>query len=190
MERNRFGAMTEGRRTRRREPGTGGWSRRYLQSNGIKRTSARETIVEVMAEAPGHPSAEDIYIEVHWRQPAVGLTTVYRTLHILARKGLAHKLNFGDGRARYELVEKPKGLEHHHHLVCVRCQNIFDYTDFLDEEIELVRKTERSLAYRYEFEITDHMMQFYGICAECRSEDGEKNESGDPHKADRKRVST
>ena len=153
-----------------------GWPRSYLKTHGIKSTAAREAIVAVLVESPGHPSAEDVYTEVHRRLPAVGLTTVYRTLHLLARKGLAYRFDFGDGRARYELADKPEGCRHHHHLVCSQCQTIIDYTDFLDEELDLVRRTESLLTKRYSFDIKNHVMQFYGVCEECRRRKKERRD--------------
>ena len=43
-------------------------------------------------------------------------------------------------------------------------------TDFIDDEIELVSKTERALAKKYNFKITGHVMQFKGICDKCIKE--------------------
>ena len=86
---------------------------------------------------------------------------------MLSRLGLVCKFEFGDGRARFELVDKP--LEnHHHHLVCTSCQRVYDYTDFVDEELELIRKTEKALSNRYNFTIAGHVIQFYGLCDACR----------------------
>ncbi|MCG2712529.1 MAG: transcriptional repressor [Candidatus Omnitrophica bacterium] len=48
---------------------------------------------------------------------------------------------FGDGRARYELVEGPK-RSHHHQLACTDCNRVVDDTDFMDEEVELLRDPE------------------------------------------------
>jgi Fur family transcriptional regulator, ferric uptake regulator len=95
------------------------------------------------------------------------LTTIYRTLDVLVQLGLVFKFDFGDGRARFELAEGPKGTRHHHHLICTNCNRVIDYTDFIDEEIELLNQTERGLSKKYDFRITNHLIQFYGLCSEC-----------------------
>ena len=82
--------------------------------------------------------------------------------------GLVFKFDFGDGRARYELSEGPKGSRHHHHLVCTDCGRVIDYTDFIDEEVELLSRTEKGLQKKFNFEITNHVIQFYGLCDKCR----------------------
>jgi len=76
------------------------------------------------------------------------------------------------GRARYELAEGPKGARHHHHLVCTGCNKVIDYTDFIDEEVDLLRQTEKGLEKKYNFKINDHVIQFYGLCDKCRKEGG------------------
>ncbi|HAX60950.1 MAG TPA: ferric uptake regulation protein, partial [Elusimicrobia bacterium] len=61
-----------------------------------------------------------------------------------------------------------KGKKHHHHLVCTNCGRIVDYTDFIDDEIELLQLTEKGLSKKYNFKITGHLIQFYGLCDKCR----------------------
>jgi len=127
----------------------------------------REVILDILSGAEGHLSAEDIYMKVHPKYPNVGLTTIYRTLDVLSNLGMIYKLDFGDGRARYELAEGPEGAHHHHHLVCTDCNKVIDYTDFIDDEIELLRQTENGLSRKYNFKITNHVIQFYGLCDKC-----------------------
>jgi Fur family ferric uptake transcriptional regulator len=67
---------------------------------------------------------------------------------------MVRKVSSGDGQGRYEL--KGHGPEdHHHHLICTRCGKIVNYQDFLQEELELVKKT-------------DHNIEFLGLCEKCR----------------------
>ena len=84
--------------------------------------------------------------------------------------GLVFKFDFGDGRARYELSEGPKGTRHHHHLVCTKCGRVIDYTDFIDDEIELLGRTEKGLSKKFNFKITNHLIQFYGLCDRCKKQ--------------------
>ena len=144
------------------------WWHGRFRGCGYRMTVPREAILNVLSKTSKHLSAEDIYMAVHKSYPNVGLTTVYRTLEILVQMGLVFKVDFGDGRARYELSEGPEGERHHHHLVCTRCGRVIDYTDFIDEEVELLNQTEKWLSKKYNFEITNHLIQFYGQCDRCK----------------------
>jgi Fur family ferric uptake transcriptional regulator len=144
-----------------------GWWQGKFRGCGYRLTMSREAILEVLAKSDKHLSAEDIYMKIHPRHPNIGLTTIYRTLDVLSSLGMVYKLDFGDGRARYEFAEGPKGEHHHHHLVCTGCNRVIDYTDFIDDEIELLNQTEQGLSKKYSFKITNHLIQFYGLCEKC-----------------------
>jgi Fur family ferric uptake transcriptional regulator len=132
-------------------------------------TVAREAILDMLAKTDKHMSAEDIYMKLHPVYPNIGLTTVYRTLEVLSNLAIIFKLDIGDGRARYELAESPKKPNHHHHLVCTGCRKIVDYSDFIDQEVKLLQETEKELSNKYNFRITNHLIQFYGLCGDCTS---------------------
>ncbi len=153
---------------RRNRMGSPWWYGR-LRGCGYRITVPREAILGVLSQTSEHLSAEDIYLAVHKIYPNVGLTTIYRTLELLVHMGLVFKFDFGDGRARYELSEGPKGKDHHHHLVCTNCGRVIDYTDFIDEEIELLSRTEKGLSKKFNFSIANHLIQFYGLCDKCQA---------------------
>ena len=146
------------------------WWHGRFRGCGFRMTMGRDAILAVLTQSDEHLSAEDIYLQVHQTCPSVGLTTVYRTLEVLVGMGLVHKLDFGDGRARYELAAGPDKEGHHHHLVCTQCRRVINYTDFIDEEVDLLTKTQQGLAKKYHFHITDHVIQFYGRCESCDQE--------------------
>ena len=150
--------------------GIGGppWWQGRFRGQGFRMTVPREAILDVLTKTSKHLSAEDIYLQVHKVYPNVGLTTVYRTLELLVGMGMVFKFDFGDGKARYELSQGPKGFRHHHHLVCTNCGRVIDYTDFIDEEKELLGQTERGLENKYNFKITHHIIQFFGLCQNCK----------------------
>jgi len=143
------------------------WHHKFI-GKGYRLTAPREAILGVLHNTTEHLSAEDIYFIVHEVYPNIGLTTVYRTLELLVQLGLVFKFEFGDDRARFELVEEVKGKRHHHHLVCMKCGKIIDYSDFIDDELELVRRTEKGLSRKFGFKITNHVIQFCGVCEKCR----------------------
>ena len=130
-------------------------------------TAPREAILDFLSRSSKHMSAKEIYASLHGSYPGIGLSTVYRTLDLLARMGIITKLAIGDGQSRYELKSKEKD-DHHHHLICTNCGKIINYSEFLDEELSLVKKTEERLAKKYNFIIQDHNIEFLGICKKCK----------------------
>ncbi len=143
------------------------WHRRF-RHRGLRFTEPRRLILDILNRTNDHLSAEEIYLAVHKIYPGIGLTTVYRTLELLMEMGLVHQFQFGDGRSRYELIHNPGKPGHHHHLVCTRCKRVIDYDDFVEEEVELIRKVEEALAQKHNFSISGHFIQFFGLCSECR----------------------
>jgi len=142
-----------------------------LKDTEYRLTKPRKVIFEILENSRDHLSAEDIYRKAYSIYPAIGLTTVYRTLELFMKMDIVNKYDFGDGRARYELnYMEDGGKEHHHHLVCKRCHKIIDYSDFVDEEVELIQKTIKSLERKYNFHITNHFIEFYGYCNKCYKE--------------------
>ncbi|MCM8768304.1 MAG: transcriptional repressor [Candidatus Omnitrophica bacterium] len=145
------------------------WLSKVLHGYGYRYTFPREAVLQALSDTREHLSAEDVYLIVHGRYPQIGLTTVYRALDLLVKIGVVVKFDFGDGRGRFELAFHPSAKGHHHHLVCTCCGRVVDYTDWLEKEKEFLQTTEKGLKQKYDFEITDHLIQFCGKCAECRN---------------------
>ena len=143
------------------------WYQRF-RNFGARVTQPREIVINILNNTEGHLSASDIYVQAHQQNPSIGLTTVYRPLDILTQMGIVQKFDFGDGRARFELAGSPDGKGHHHHLVCLKCKRIIDYSDMMKEEKDFLKKLEKELEEKYDFSIMDHMIRFHGICSECR----------------------
>jgi Fur family ferric uptake transcriptional regulator len=147
-------------------PGPHKWRRR-LGGHVSRWTVPREAIIDLLSRTSKHMSAKDIYAALYKNNPGIGLTTIYRTLDLLERMRLINKFTFGDGQNRYEFKSGEK-KEHHHHLVCTKCGKIIDYSNFVEEELRLVKKTEEILAKKYNFTIKDHNIEFLGLCEKCR----------------------
>jgi len=148
-------------------PGSPKWRHRF-QGHVSRWTIPREAILDLLSRTPKHLSAKEIYSSIYKTHPRIGLTTVYRTLDLLSKMGLVTKLIIGDGHSRYEFKSSKKE-KHHHHLVCTKCGKILDYSEFLDEELDFVRKTEKKLEKKYNFKILDHNIEFLGMCKKCRT---------------------
>ncbi|WP_046159885.1 Fur family transcriptional regulator [Caldanaerobacter subterraneus] len=133
-----------------------------LKEKGFKLTTQRRVILDVIMENKNkHLSSEEIYDLVKRKYPEIGLATVYRTLQLFEELGLVYKLNFDEGRNRYELYQED--AHQHHHLICLKCGNVIEMEGDLLEDLEkLIEKTKN-------FEIVDHNAKFYGYCGNSRN---------------------
>ncbi len=146
-------------------PGRHQFQHRF-RSNVCRWTAPREIILNLLSRAKGHLSAKEIYAALYSAHPAIGLTTVYRTMELLYRLGIVQKITAGDKQSRYEI--KSADRKDHHHLICTRCGKIVNCRASVREEIELVKKTEEALTEKYNFTIQDHNIEFLGLCDTCR----------------------
>ena len=88
-----------------------------LRNRGHRLTPQREMIVQAVAHAGRHVTAEEIFEEVQAKTRAVNVATVYRTLDLLVELGLASRSDLGQGKATYSSHHHG----HHCHLVCRAC---------------------------------------------------------------------
>jgi len=130
-------------------------------------TIPREMILKLLSRSPEHLSAKEIYAAVYPFYPGIGLTTIYRTLDLLRRLGLVHRISGADGQGCYEL-KKVNGKDDHHHLICTECGRIVDGRDSFKEGLAILRKMAEALAKKHGFLITDQNIEFYGLCEHCQ----------------------
>lgn len=133
--------------------------RSHIAEKGLKRTQQRETILEVFLDAKKHLSVEELHSLVKYRDPSIGLTTVYRTMRLFCECHLARANHFEDGRVRYEQHFQ---TAHHDHMVCLKCGEAIE---FLDDRIEDLQE---KAARKYGFQMVDHRMEIFGYCAKCQ----------------------
>ena len=129
-----------------------------LQQNGHRLTAARQAILEVLLASGGHVSADQLAEMVRMEAPQVGRMTVYRTLELLSELGLIRPVYQGTGAAHYILMEDG----HHHHLVCAGCDRVIEFEECVLAEIE------EMVGGRFNFHIQGHLLEFYGMCADCQ----------------------
>lgn len=126
-------------------------------------TPQRKLVLEIFLEnKERHLSAEEVYRLSREKGEEIGLATIYRTLELLEELDLVHKMNFGDGRSRYELSQLDLSDHHHHHLVCLKCGEI------MEVEEDLLYQLEGIIEKEYKFRIINHNLQFYGYCNRCQ----------------------
>ncbi|HHX74380.1 MAG TPA: transcriptional repressor [Firmicutes bacterium] len=132
------------------------------QFRDYKMTPQRRLILQTLLEnQEQHLSAEELFALLKEKDREIGLATVYRTLELMEALNIVHKLNFGDGRSRYELCQ-PQAEHQHHHLVCLQCGRILEVKEDLLHQLETLIEKEHG------FQILDHRVSFYGYCSECR----------------------
>lgn len=123
------------------------------ETQGLRMTGQRRTIATVLEDADDHPDVEELYARASGVDAGISLATVYRTVKLFEEAGILEKLEFGDGRARYEDAER----EHHDHLIDM---NSGEVIEFVDAEIEALQdKIARKLGY----ELKGHRLELYGV---------------------------
>ncbi|NLI61664.1 MAG: transcriptional repressor [Clostridiales bacterium] len=133
-----------------------------LKENGYKLTSQRRATLEVILHNEDkHMSTEEIFIEVKKTNPDIGLATIYRTVLLLEELGILVRLNFEDGRNRYELSH-PEEDHDHHHLICLKCGQVSEV------EEDLLESLEETIDRNHNFKIINHKVKFFGHCNRCR----------------------
>ena len=126
---------------------------------GLKMTEQRRVISRVLSEASDHPDVEQVYRRAVEIDPHISIATVYRTMRLFEEANVIDKLDFGDGRARFE---ENRDL-HHHHLIDL---NTGDVMEFQCPELEqLKEKIARELGY----ELIGHRLELYGVKARTRT---------------------
>ena len=120
---------------------------------GLRMTGQRRIIAQVIEDAEDHPDVEELYTRASARDAAISIATVYRTVKLFEEAGILDKLEFGDGRARYEDAER----DHHDHLIDM---NSGEVIEFVDEDIE---ELQERIAAKLGYELRGHRLELYGV---------------------------
>lgn len=123
------------------------------EAKGLRLTEQRRVIASVLEEAADHPDVEELYARASAKDPKISLATVYRTVKLFEERGILDKLEFGDGRARYE----PADRAHHDHLIDMETGQVIE---FVDPEIEALQE---KIAERLGFDLKGHRLELYGM---------------------------
>ena len=116
-------------------------------------TSQRKIIALVLEDAADHPDVEELYKRASKIDPTISIATVYRTVKLFDEAGILDKIEFGDGRARYEDAER----EHHDHLIDVNSGRVIE---FVDSDIE---KLQEKIANKLGYKLMGHKLELYGV---------------------------
>ena len=121
--------------------------------NGLRMTDQRRTVAQVLEESQDHPDVEELYTRALKLDPRISIATVYRSVKLFEESGILEKLEFGDGRARYEDAER----DHHDHLIDM---NSGEVVEFIDPDIEALQE---KIAKRLGYRLKGHRLELYGV---------------------------
>jgi len=130
-----------------------------LRPAGGKRSGKRDFIVNTFLRQEGHLSADDLVDLIRREDHRISRATVYRTLQWMVDAGIARKVDFGEGRFRFEhSYRHPR----HFHLICKSCNQS---SEFLSSDIEALIE---EIATARNFAARQSVLQIYGECEDCR----------------------
>ena len=121
------------------------------QKRGFKLTNQRELVISILENSEDHPDVDELFTRALERDKSVSIATVYRTVKLLEDANFIEKLEFGDGRARYE-----ESGEHHEHLIDVETGEVIE---FIDHELEELKE---KIANRMGYKLVGHKLELFG----------------------------
>jgi len=126
-----------------------------LSSHNLKVTGTRKALVDLVEKAK-KPVDAQFLVETLQKNGEVDRATVFRILNVLTGHGILRKLEFGEGKARYELNNSD-----HHHFICESCGTVEDVSDCNIGELE------EEISKKKKFHIKRHSLEFFGLCNNC-----------------------
>ena len=126
-----------------------------LSSHKLKITGTRKAVVDLIEKAK-KPVDSQFLIEHLQKDGNIDRATVFRILNVLTGHGILRKLEFGEGKARYELNNND-----HHHFICTSCGLVEDISDCNIGELE------EEISKKKNIHIERHSLEFFGLCDNC-----------------------
>lgn len=133
-----------------------------LQENGYRITEPRRAVVETIATSQQALNPFDVFERARAHYPRLGLVTVYRTIEKLEELGLIQRVHQPSGCQAF--VTAFSG--HQHLLICQRCGRV----EFFNGDVEQMDGLMRVVGVNSGFQIHDHWLQLFGVCATCQQE--------------------
>jgi Fur family transcriptional regulator, ferric uptake regulator len=128
-----------------------------LSQFNLKKTPARLAISEFLSDTETPVDVEQIIQHLRSQNLETNKVTVYRILDFLFKNQIIERMEFGEGKYRYEFKKN-----HHHHLVCTNCGKIEDI------EGNIIEKLENEIQKNKHFQVQSHSLEFFGLCSVCQ----------------------
>jgi len=123
------------------------------------RSPHRDAVLATLQEAQRALTAQELHQAIADREQRIGLATVYRALDVLTREGQVATLPASSREQRYVTCSR----EHHHHVVCTECGHVAEVHLCPVDAVQGAAEQESG------FELTSHVLDFFGRCPACRS---------------------
>lgn len=123
------------------------------EAAGLRMTDQRRTIAQVLGDSDDHPDVEQLHARASALDTGISIATVYRTVKLFEEAGILERLEFGDGRARYEDADR----DHHDHLIDMISGEVIE---FVDPEIE---ELQERIARKLGYELHGHRLELFGV---------------------------
>jgi Fur family peroxide stress response transcriptional regulator len=127
-----------------------------LKLHTLKATPQRLCVLEVLKNY-GHATLEEIEKSTKIKFPTLSLSTIYRNLNEMLKKGILSEVKLANKKEYYEITK-----DDHAHLVCTKCGKIEDFQINTDE---IIKKAQASTCSK----IYSTTISFENICEECLS---------------------
>ena len=129
-----------------------------LRKRGYRITPQREMVINIIAHADQHMSAEEIFQKLSTQTKATNLATVYRTLETLWEEGFACRNDLSEGKIVYATFKHGP----HIHLVCRHCGQV------IDADPQILNPIGTDLKANYNFEADLQHISIFGLCVDCQ----------------------
>lgn len=130
-----------------------------LAQHKIRATSFRVIVLKLLQKAKEPVDVPGLIEELEGKGIEIDRTTVFRVINLFATKGIVQKVEFGEGKFRYELASLP----HHYHLICTNCGTVKDVVGQCHVEAR-----QKETAKKFSFLIRNHRVDFFGLCQKCQ----------------------
>ncbi len=139
-----------------------------LRDAGYKLTNARLTVLEALETGGGHVTSTELLERVNQRDASIGRASVFRTLDLFTQLAIIRP-TYIDSSVTPTYVLMPDG--HHHHIICSNCNRVIEFENCGLDHLR------RELEARYHVHLTGHLLEFYGLCADCTEAEAEADDS-------------
>jgi Fur family transcriptional regulator, peroxide stress response regulator len=127
--------------------------KKELTKRNIQVSYQRIKVLEYLMAKRIHPTAEQIFNDLHKEIPTLSRATVYNILKVLVKAKLVRVITIEGNETRYDI-----DTENHGHFKCTCCGAIYDFGVNMDSFIPDELK---------EFQIDDKDLYIKGICPAC-----------------------
>jgi len=127
------------------------------EGSAVRNTRQRSAVSALLDEMVGFHSAQELHAMLRQRGERVGLTTVYRTLQVLADSGEIDVMRPPGGEHLYRRCSQG----HHHHLVCRSCGSA------VEVEGPAVETWTERISAQHGYADVSHTLEIFGTCPAC-----------------------